>query len=90
MQEIQGTAASPGLALGPIKVLTRRYSALGRIVLEPRRETSLFEAAVGLAKDEIVALGERASGADKAIFTFQREVLSDHGLLTEVLRYRCV
>ena len=87
MQEIQGTAASPGLALGPIKVLTRRYSALGRIVLEPRRETSLFEAAVGLAKDEITALGERASGADKAIFTFQREVLSDHGLLTEVLRY---
>lgn len=87
MQEIRGTAASAGLALGPVKVLTRRYSALGRTVLEPRREAAVFEAAVDLAKSEIAALRGRAAGDDKAIFTFQREVLSDHGLLAEILHY---
>ena len=87
MRELRGTPACAGLALGPARVLTRRYSPLGRIVQEPLRETSLFEAAVVVAKDEITQLSERASAQDKAIFTFQIEVLSDHGLLDEILSY---
>lgn len=87
MQELQGTSACVGLALGPAKVLRRRTSPLVRIVQEPLRETSLFEAAVVVAKDEIAQLSERASARDKAIFTFQIEVLSDRGLLDEILSH---
>ncbi len=87
MRELYGTTACAGLALGPAKVLLRRYSPLERIVQEPLRETSLFEAAVVVAKDEISKLVERASDQDKAIFTFQIEVLSDRGLLDEILGY---
>lgn len=87
MRELYGTSACAGLALGPAKVLSRRTSPLGRIVQEPLRETSLFEAAVVVAKDEITQLSERASAQDKAIFTFQIEVLSDRGLLDEILRH---
>lgn len=87
MRELYGTTACAGLALGPAKVLLRRYSPLERIVQETLRETSLFEAAVVVAKDEISKLVERASDQDKAIFTFQIEVLSDRGLLDEILGY---
>ena len=87
MQQIAGTSACAGLALGPVRVITRRSSALGRIVLEPPRETSLFKTALVLAKDEIAKLSEMASESDKAIFTFQIEVLNDHGLQDEVLGY---
>ncbi len=87
MQQISGTPACAGLALGPVRVITRGYSSLGRIVLEPPRETSLFKTALVLAKDEIAKLSELASESDKAIFTFQIEVLNDHGLQDEVLGY---
>ena len=87
LQQIRGTPACAGLALGPVRVITRRYSSLGRIVLEPPRETNLFKTALVLAKDEIAKLSELASESDKAIFTFQIEVLNDHGLQDEVLGY---
>lgn len=87
MRQISGTPACAGLALGPVRVITRGYSALGRIVLEPPRETNLFKTALVLAKDEIAKLSELASESDKAIFTFQIEVLNDHGLQDEVLGY---
>lgn len=87
MQEIRGTAASAGLALGPAKLLPRRVAGQSRAVLDPARERQLLDDALDLARREISALGTRAAAADRAIFTFQVEVLADQGLIVEIRRY---
>ena len=84
MLHISGTAASGGLAVGTVKRINRASSGLTRVVLDPRREKALFEAAVLLAKDELAELEQRASEADKDIFLFQRVMLDDQGLLDEI------
>ena len=84
MLHISGTAASGGLAVGTVKRINRASSGLTLVVLDPRREKALFEAAVLLAKDELAELEQRASEADKDIFLFQRVMLDDQGLLDEI------
>ena len=84
MLHITGIAASAGLAVGPVKRINRASSGLTRVVLDPRREKALFEAAVLLAKDELAELEQRADQNDKDIFLFQRVMLDDQGLLEEI------
>lgn len=86
MKTYTGTAASPGLCMGPVFLVQRQYAAARRAVSEPEREAALFEAAAVLAKDEITALVGRSGEAEGDIFVFQREILNDHGLLEEILR----
>ncbi|MEG0617630.1 MAG: phosphoenolpyruvate-utilizing N-terminal domain-containing protein, partial [Oscillospiraceae bacterium] len=87
MVYIKGTPASPGLTLGVVKHLSRSYTGLNRVVLDPRREQALFEAAVILARDELQALCEKADAADRDILTFQYVLLEDVGLIDEISSY---
>ncbi len=84
MLHITGVAASAGLTIGRVKRIKRASGGLTRVVLDSVREKALFEAAVLLAKDELLELEERASAQDKDIFLFQRVMLDDKGLREEI------
>ena len=87
MRFITGTGASGGLAMGIIKHINRSYSGLNRVVLDPRRELALFEAAMILARDELSALCEKATDEEKDILVFQHVMLEDAGLIGEIVAY---
>ncbi|MEG2053383.1 MAG: phosphoenolpyruvate--protein phosphotransferase [Oscillospiraceae bacterium] len=87
MKILKGVAAAKGMVLGEIKIITRRYSGLNRVVKSPETEKTLFEAACVLAKDEIDYLVLNSEGEEKDIFGFQRAVLEDNTLLSEVYDY---
>ena len=83
----QGTKASPGLVMGPVRRLHHSGPGLERVVQTPGREQALLNAAVVLAKDELRQLEEAAEGTDKDIFLFQRVMLDDPGLNREIAAY---
>lgn len=85
MLHVTGVPASAGLAVGKVKRIKRASGGLTCVVLDSVREKALFEAAVLLAKDELSELEERASAQDKDIFLFQRVMLDDKGLRTEIV-----
>lgn len=87
MIKVSGTPSSQGLAMGEIVEISRRYSGLNRVVLDTHREHALFEAAQILAKDELELLAEKSTGDEHDIFIFQRTMLDDNGLLTEIRNY---
>ena len=70
--------------MGPMYRLNHGSNGLVRVVERPVREQALFDAAVILAKDELHLLEEKADGAQKDILMFQRVMLDDMGLLTQV------
>ncbi|MEG0304136.1 MAG: phosphoenolpyruvate--protein phosphotransferase [Oscillospiraceae bacterium] len=87
MRFITGTGASNGLAIGVIKHINRGYTGLNRVVLDPRRELALFEAAIILARDELSALCEKAGSDERDILIFQHVMLEDEGLIKEIVSY---
>ena len=84
MKRFSGVSASAGLVMGPMYRLNHGSNGLVRVVERPVREQALFDAAVILAKDELHLLEEKADGAQKDILMFQRVMLDDMGLLTQV------
>lgn len=87
MIAVNGTPASSGITMGPIKHLNRGYTGLNRIVLDPSREAALFAAAIILAKDELSVIIERSHGEEKDILNFQRTMLDDESLIEEITNY---
>ena len=88
MRVMKGISASKGAGIGEIKIITRRYSGLNRVVNPPEMERDLFDAACLLAKNEIAYQVHNAQGTDeKNIYDFQRSVLEDESLLCEIHNY---
>ena len=87
MQVYKGLSASPGLVMGPIYRVVHGGAGLGRVVEIPVREQALFDAAVILAKEELLHLEEATSGTDRDILMFQRAMLDDPGLNNEIRQY---
>ena len=87
MKEIIGISASPGLALGRVKKISKSYKIAGRIVGAAALEEEMFFESIAIAKGDITALVACVASDEGEIFTFQREILSDTGLLTEILKY---
>lgn len=75
-----GTPASSGLAMAKIKVVNRRIAGFKRVVLAPHRERALFNAAIILAKDELIELIKNSDDAHRDILNFQLVMLDDEGL----------
>jgi phosphotransferase system enzyme I (PtsI) len=74
-----GRAASPGLAIGPVTVLTAaiaRRTASG----DPARETAALQAAIEAAAAEIAGLMETLQGEVVDILEFQVAMLEDDAL----------
>lgn len=86
MLHITGIGASAGLAVATIKRIQRASTGLKRVVLDCAREKTLFQAAILLAKDELIQLEQRADPRDKDIFLFQRVMLDDKGLIDEIIK----
>jgi phosphoenolpyruvate-protein phosphotransferase len=79
MKKLSGVPASGGLAVGKVRVITRRTEGISRSVSTPHGEKALFEAAKILARDELTEIIENASEHDAEIFNFQRLILDDKG-----------
>lgn len=84
MRRFTGISASKGLVMGPVHRLHHGTAGLVRVVGLPVREQALFDAAVILAKEELHVLEEKTDGTQQAILMFQRMMLEDSGLLTQV------
>ena len=84
MRRFTGISASKGLVMGPVHRLHHGTAGLARVVGLPVREQALFDAAVILAKEELRVLEEKTDGTQQAILMFQRMMLEDAGLLTQV------
>jgi phosphoenolpyruvate-protein phosphotransferase (PTS system enzyme I) len=76
---LTGRAASPGLAIGPVTVLTdvvARRTSVG----DPAQEAAALQAAIEAATDEIAALIETVQGEAAEILEFQVAMLDDDAL----------
>jgi phosphoenolpyruvate-protein phosphotransferase (PTS system enzyme I) len=76
---LTGRAASPGLAIGPVTVLTataERRTAIG----DPAQEAKALKAAIGSASAELSALAEAVRGEAAEILEFQVAMLEDDAL----------
>ena len=76
---LTGRAASPGLAIGPVTVLTaaaERRTAIG----DPAQEAKALKAAIGSASAELSALVEAVRGEAAEILEFQVAMLEDDAL----------
>ena len=74
-----GRAASPGLAIGPVTMLTaaaERRTAAG----DPAEETAALKAAIEAATKELSALAETVEGEAAEILEFQVAMLQDDAL----------
>ena len=87
VKEIIGVSASPGLALGRVKKISKSYKIAGRIVSSAELEEEMFRESIIIAKDDITALVDCVASDEGEIFMFQREILSDAGLLDAILKY---
>lgn len=75
----KGRAASPGLAIGPVTVLTdvvARRMAVG----DPAQEAAALQAAIEAASDEIAGLIRSVQGEAAEILEFQVAMLGDDAL----------
>jgi phosphoenolpyruvate-protein phosphotransferase (PTS system enzyme I) len=76
---LTGRAASPGLAIGPVTVLTNvvaRRTAVG----DPAQEAAALRAAIEAATDEIAGLIRTVQGEAAEILEFQVAMLGDDAL----------
>src|SRR5690348_14329424 len=76
---LRGRAASPGLAIGPVTVLTdvaARRTSIG----DPAQEAAALQAAIEAATDEIAGLIETVQGEAAEILEFQVAMLGDDAL----------
>jgi phosphoenolpyruvate-protein phosphotransferase len=82
---VPGLAASPGLAIGPVRLLRRQRIVVERTAKDPARERERLRDAIATARAELQQLHqdvERRSGkAGAAIFLAHAEFLSDPGLI---------
>ncbi|MFP5284888.1 MAG: phosphoenolpyruvate--protein phosphotransferase, partial [Thermoanaerobaculia bacterium] len=81
---VPGLAASPGLAIGPVRLLRRKKIVVERTAKDPDRERERLRDAISTARAELQELYqdvERKSGkASAAIFLAHAEFLSDPGM----------
>ncbi|MFP5288145.1 MAG: phosphoenolpyruvate--protein phosphotransferase, partial [Thermoanaerobaculia bacterium] len=82
---VPGLAASPGLAIGPLRHLRRRKIVVERTAKDPAREHERLRDAIATARAELMELHrhveERSGKAGAAIFLAHAEFLSDPDLL---------
>jgi len=76
---LTGRAASPGLAIGPVTMLTA-VMARRRASGDPAQEAAALQAAIEGATAEIVELIETVQGELAGILEFQVAMLEDHAL----------
>lgn len=88
---VPGVAASPGLAIGPVRLLTRRRIVVERTAKDPARERESLRAAVAAAKEQLHELHDQVrqkSGEGRAaIFLAHAEFLSDPEMLAKAERH---
>ncbi len=88
MRIFSGTTASGGLAVGPVVRIDRGTVGLHRIVSDPHRERALYDAAIVLAKDELMLLQKHARAQEDAdILMFQVALLEDESFTNEIGDY---
>ena len=82
---VPGLAASPGLAIGPLRLLRRRKIVVERTAKDPGREHERLRDAIATARAELLQLHQdvekRSGKAGAAIFLAHAEFLSDPDLL---------
>ncbi len=82
---VPGLAASPGLAIGPIRHLRRRKIVVERTAKDPEREHERLLDAIATARAELLQLhqdvAKRSGKAGAAIFLAHAEFLADPDLL---------
>src|SRR5207253_10311229 len=76
---LTGRAASPGLAIGPVTVLTAAIESR-RVPGDPAQETAALKAAIEAATAELANLVEAAQGDAAGILQFQVAMLEDEAL----------
>ncbi len=76
---LTGRAASPGLALGPVTVLTAAVASRTQIG-DPAQERTALQAAIEAATAELAALVETVEGDAADILQFQVAMLDDEAL----------
>ncbi len=85
MRHYTATTVSPGLVIGPCRVVTHRAATLHRNLKTPQDEQKLFEAACILAQGELEALMTGAENEEQQeILAFQRAILDDAGFIDRV------
>ena len=88
MRIFTGTIASSGLAVGPVVRIDHGMVGLHRIVSDPHRERALYDAAIVLAKDELMTLQKHAQDQNDAdILMFQVALLEDESFTNEIGDY---
>lgn len=85
MRSYTATPVSPGLVIGPCRLVMRRTAALQAVLQTPAAEQHLFDAARILAQGELLALMNRADTDDaREIMMFQHAILDDSAFLNKV------
>ena len=88
MRIFTGTTAATGLTVGPVVRIDRGMVGLHRIVSDPYRERALYDAAIVLAKDELMQLQKHAQDQQDAdILMFQVALLEDESFTNEIGDY---
>lgn len=90
-RRIPGMAASPGLAIGPIRQYRHRKIVVEVMAKDPQAEEVELHRAIAAAQAELEQLyqevRERAGAADAAIFRAHAEFLDDPELIDEAVTY---
>jgi multiphosphoryl transfer protein len=88
---VPGLAASPGLAIGPLRLLRRSRIVVERTAKDPARERERLQDAISTARSELHELYEdvqkKSGKAGAAIFLAHAEFLSDPDLLERAGRW---
>jgi phosphoenolpyruvate-protein phosphotransferase len=87
---VRGLAASPGLAIGPLRLLRQRRIVVERCAKDPERERQRLDEAISTARAELQELylevKEKSGAAGAAIFLAHAEFLADPDLLARAER----
>jgi phosphoenolpyruvate-protein phosphotransferase len=87
---VRGLAASPGLAIGPLRLLRQRRIVVERCAKDPERERGRLEEAISTARAELQELylevRQKSGAAGAAIFLAHAEFLADPDLLARAER----
>ncbi len=88
---VPGLAASPGLAIGPVRLLRQRKIVVERTAKDPARERERLADAISTARAELQELyqevKEKSGPAGAAIFLAHAEFLSDPDLIAQAERW---
>ncbi len=86
-ESVPGVAASPGLAIGPLRVLMRQKIVVERNAKDPARERQRLHDAISTAKAQLHELHdevrEKSGAAGAAIFLAHAEFLTDPDLIAK-------